>query len=164
MAKEALFDHVPLPGRNIHRILTELPPEAAAQLYEQTLSEFFDQRTGPARFDLVLLGMGDDGHTASLFPYTVALDETERLVVANHVAQLDTWRITLTYPVINYAVHIAVHIAFLVSGAGKAAPLKAVLEGPLQPKVLPSQGVQPIDGDLIWLVDQGAAALLEEGT
>lgn len=158
MAKEALLDHVSLPSANIHRMLTEQTPEQAAHAYEQTLRDFFSRPGGQARFDLVLLGMGDDGHTASLFPNTAALDETERLVVANHVPQLDTWRVTLTAPVINRAAHVA----FLVSGAGKANRLKAVLEGPQQPRELPSQLVRPTDGELVWLVDQDAAAQLVE--
>lgn len=160
MAKETLLDHVPLPADNIHRVLAELPPVQAAQAYEDTLRQFFESHSGQPRFDLVLLGMGDDGHTASLFPHTAALDETEPWVVANHVPQLDTWRITLTYPVINHAAHIV----FLVSGTGKAAPLKAVLEGPRQPHDLPSQGIQPTEGELVWLVDQDAAAQLTETT
>ena len=159
MARETLFDHVPLPADNIHRIPAELPPEQAAQAYEATLRQFFESRVG-GRFDLILLGMGDDGHTASLFPHTAALDETERLVVANDVPQLNTRRITLTYPVINRAAHVM----FLVSGASKTAVLKAVLEGPSRPHDLPSQRVQPVNGDLVWLVDQDAAAQLEGAT
>ena len=158
MAKETLLDRVLLPPDNIYRILAEQPPDQAAQAYDETLRQFFGSRADARHFDLILLGMGDDGHTASLFPHTAALNETERLVVANHVPQLDTWRITLTYPAINGAARVA----FLVSGAGKATRLKAVLEGPTQPDDLPSQRIQPAHGELMWLVDEDAAAALAE--
>lgn len=157
MAKEALLDFVALPASNVHRISGELEPVRAAAEYEQTLRSFFAKRAGKTRFDLILLGMGDDGHTASLFPDTEALNETERLVVANHVPKLDTWRITLTAPVINDAAHVA----FLVAGAGKAAVLKRVLQGPRQPHKLPSQLIQPVDGELVWLLDKAAASELD---
>src|SRR5690606_983517 len=157
MAKEALLDFVALPASNVHRISGELEPARAAAEYEQTLRSFFAKRAGKTRFDLILLGMGDDGHTASLFPDTEALNETERLVVANHVPKLDTWRITLTAPIINDAAHVA----FLVAGAGKAAVLKRVLQGPRQPHKLPSQLIQPVDGELVWLLDKAAASELD---
>lgn len=157
MAKEALLDFVALPASNVHRISGELEPAQAAAEYEQTLRSFFAKRAGKTRFDLILLGMGDDGHTASLFPDTEALNETERLVVANHVPKLDTWRITLTAPIIN----AAAHVAFLVAGAGKAAVLKRVLKGPRQPHKLPSQLIQPVDGELVWLLDKAAASELD---
>lgn len=157
MAKEALLDFVALPASNVHRISGELEPVRAAAEYEQTLRSFFAKRAGKTRFDLILLGMGDDGHTASLFPDTEALNETERLVVANHVPKLDTWRITLTAPIINDAAHVA----FLVAGAGKAAVLKRVLQGPRQPHKLPSQLIQPVDGELVWLLDKAAASELD---
>lgn len=157
MAKEALLDFVALPASNVHRISGELEPVRAAAEYEQMLRSFFAKRAGKTRFDLILLGMGDDGHTASLFPDTEALNETERLVVANHVPKLDTWRITLTAPVINDAAHVA----FLVAGAGKAAVLKRVLQGPRQPHKLPSQLIQPVDGELVWLLDKAAASELD---
>ena len=156
MTKEALLDHVALPSSNVHRISGELEPALAAAEYEQTLRGFFATRSGKTRFDLILLGIGDDGHTASLFPGTEALNETERLIVANHVPKLDTWRITLTAPVINDAAHVA----FLVAGTGKAEVLKRVLQGPRQPHELPSQLIQPVDGELVWLVDKAAAAQL----
>jgi 6-phosphogluconolactonase len=157
MAKEALLDHVSLPLSNIHRIPAEQEPAQAAVAYEQTLRDFFAKRAGIARFDLILLGMGDDGHTASLFPGTAALEETERLVVANHVPKLDTWRITLTVPVINDAAHVA----FLVAGASKAAMLRRVIHGTHQPRELPAQMIHPVNGELVWLVDRPAAALLD---
>lgn len=157
MAQQALLDQVALPSSNVHRIAGELEPALAAAEYEQTLRSFFATRAGKNRFDLILLGMGDDGHTASLFPDTAALDETERLVVANYVPKLDTWRITLTASIINQAAHVA----FMVAGAGKADTLKRVLHGPRQPHELPSQLIQPVDGELVWLVDKAAAAQLD---
>ena len=107
-------------------------------------------------FDLLTLGMGPDGHTASLFPHTPALDEMGRLVVANHVAQKETWRITLTWPVINQAGEVA----FEVEGAGKAEILAEVLTGPRDPERLPSQLIRPASGKLLFLLDEAAAAEL----
>ena len=107
-------------------------------------------------FDLLLLGMGDDGHTASLFPHTDALNEIGRLVVANHVPQKDTWRITLTWPVINQAREVA----FLIEGAAKADVLAEVLTGPHDPERLPSQLIRPSNGKLLFLLDDAAAAKL----
>ncbi len=153
MAQETLFSQVPIPERNVHRILAERQPSQAADDYEQTLRDFFGDQP---RLDLVFLGMGDDGHTASLFPHTAALDEKTCWVVANHVEKLDTWRITLTIGVIN----AAAKVAFLVSGGKKAARLHEVLRGLQQPHELPSQLIQPESGALLWLVDAPAAALL----
>lgn len=157
MAKDSLLDHVRLPSSNVHRISGELEPTLAAAEYEQTLRSFFAARAGKVRFDLILLGMGDDGHTASLFPGTAALEESERLVVANHIPKLDTWRITLTVPVINDAAQVA----FVVAGESKAAIVKRVLKGPHQPHELPSQMIQPLNGSLIWLLDRAAASELD---
>jgi 6-phosphogluconolactonase len=161
MAREALLDHVPLPEGNVYRIRGEIDPAQAAVDYEQVLHAFFRQPVGLAnlpqpRFDLLLLGMGDDGHTASLFPGTAALREQSRWVVENHVEKLGAWRITLT-PV---AIHAAATVVFLISGGNKAATLRAVLKGPHQPEKYPSQLVQPEHGDLIWMVDAAAAAQL----
>lgn len=159
MARLTLLDNVPLPVTNIHRIKGELDPAQAAADYEQTLRQFFARRRdGNVRFDLILLGMGDDGHTASLFPGTPALEETERLVVENYVEKLDSWRITLTAPVIN----AADRVTFLVTGKSKADILQQVLEGPYQPHELPSQLVQPVSGNLLWMVDEPAAARLSK--
>jgi len=109
-------------------------------------------------FDLILLGMGDDGHTASLFPHTEALNEMGLIVTANHVPQKDTWRITLTWPVINQARKVA----FLIEGAGKAEVLKDVLLGPYDPETKPSQLIRPSSGQLTFLLDRASAAKLPE--
>ena len=159
MAKLALFDQVDVPAGNIFRMHGESDPAQAALDYEQRLIEFFKGRDdGRIVFDLVLLGMGDDGHTASLFQHTAALDEMEKQVVANFVPKLDTWRITLTTPAIN----AARHVMFLVTGAGKSAVLQEVLEGARQARELPSQLIDPVDGQLLWLLDEAAARLLAQ--
>ncbi|MCI0618381.1 6-phosphogluconolactonase, partial [bacterium] len=108
------------------------------------------------QFDLILLGMGPDGHTASLFPGTEALKEQKRLIVSNWVSKFNTHRITFTVPLINHAANVM----FLVCGEDKAAALKAVLEGPYDPVVYPSQLIKP-EGELIWFIDQGAGKLME---
>jgi 6-phosphogluconolactonase len=155
MANDALLSKISIPAENVHRVRTELRPEAAAEDYEKQLRLEFSL-TGDAlpRFDLILLGLGDDGHTASLFPGSAALAETSRLVVANWVEKFNTFRITLTYPVLNHAAEIA----FLVSGAGKAQVLREVLK--LPETKYPAQRVQPENGRLLWLADQDAARLL----
>ena len=149
MARESLLDHVPLSADNIHRVRGELEPEAAARAYVRELRDFFDAPW--PTFDLVLLGMGDDGHTASLFPGSRALGETTRPVVGVTADHQDrpARRVTLTPPAIN----AARQVIFLVTGAGKAETLRAVLEGPYQPLALPAQIVRPTDGQLLWLVD-----------
>jgi 6-phosphogluconolactonase len=159
LARETLLERVPIPAAQVYRIPAELPPPAAAHAYEQTLRAFFgegDPTLPQPRFDLLLQGLGDDGHTASLFPGTAALDETTRWVVENFVPRLNSWRITLTAPAIN----AAAHVIFLVSGKGKAEALRAVLQGPLRPSAYPAQLIQPHTGQLLWLVDQAAATLL----
>lgn len=158
LAAEALLSHAPLPAAHVHRIQGELPTAGqAAVSYEQELRLFFGLAEGqrPA-FDLVYLGLGPDGHTASLFPGTKALHEQQRLVVANWVGKLYAERITLTAPAINQAACIT----FLVSGEDKALALKAVLEGPYEPEQLPAQLIQPASGQLVWLVDEAAAQRL----
>jgi 6-phosphogluconolactonase len=157
MTREALLDHVPLRPEQIHRMEGELDPKAAAARYEAELREGFQlDRTGSPRFDLVALGMGPDGHTASLFPHTEAIHEMGRLVTANHVPQKDTWRVTLTWPVINHASSVF----FLIGGADKAAVLNEVLTGPRDPERLPSQLIWPSSGILTLILDKAAAALL----
>jgi 6-phosphogluconolactonase len=158
MTREALLDHVPLKPEQIHRMEGELEPEVAAARYESELRNWFRlEGAETPRFDLLQLGMGPDGHTASLFPDTQALREMGRLAVANHVpAAKDTWRITLTRPVIN----LASEVFFLVSGASKAQILKEVFLGPSDPERLPSQLIIPAGGILTLLLDQPAAALL----
>ena len=159
MAQEAMFSEAPLKPEQIARIKGELADAAqAAREYEQVLREFFHLAAGePPRFDLVLLGMGPDGHTASLFPGTKALHEKERLVVSNWVGKFFTERITLTAPALNSAACVI----FLVLGEDKAPALKAVLEGPYEPEQLPAQLIQPKNGKLVWLVDKTAARLLD---
>jgi len=157
MTKEQLLSRVPLPAERVHRMEGELPPEEAAARYEATIRNGFRlEGAETPTFDLVLLGMGDDGHTASLFPHTEALDEMSHIVVANHVQQKDTWRITLTWPVINQGREVA----FLIEGAGKTQVLHDVLLGPYQPETFPSQLIRPASGKLTFLLDSAAAAKL----
>jgi 6-phosphogluconolactonase len=132
--------------------------DAAARDYEAEIARTFAaQPSGePPAFDLILLGLGADGHTASLFPYTQALRETRRWVTPNYVSTLQTHRLTLTPPILNQAATIL----FLVSGDDKASVLQAVLQGPADPERLPAQLIQPVAGRLVWLVDQAAASRL----
>ena len=157
MTKESMLDHVPLPAAQIHRMEGELDPEIAASRYETAIrAEFRLEGAETPVFDFVLLGMGDDGHTASLFPHTEALHELGRLVVANHVPQKDTWRITLTWPVINRGREVA----FEIEGAAKAQVLRDVLLGPYDPESKPSQLIRPANGKLTLLLDSAAASML----
>lgn len=157
MTREALLDRVPLRSEQIHRMEGELDPEEAASRYESGLRNGFRLEGAELpRFDLVALGLGPDGHTASLFPHTEALHEMSRLVVANHVPQKDTWRITLTWPVINHARSVF----FLVGGADKAGVLKEVLTGTRDLDRLPSQLIWPASGILTLILDKSAASLL----
>lgn len=155
MARETLIDHVSIPAGNIHRMQGEIEPEAAAKAYGLMLKDYFNQE-GFGGFDLVLLGMGEDGHTASLFPYTPVLKEMKHRCAAVYVDKLDAWRITLTAPVMN----AARQVCFMVTGDNKARTLRDVLHGPHQPEHLPAQFIQPDDGELIWMVDEPAARLL----
>ena len=158
MATESLLSKVPIPPANIFRVPAENPDAAqVAEIYEQTLRKFFAVASGEfPRFDLILLGMRPDGHTASLFPETAALQEKSRLVVANWVEKLGSSRITFTLPLLNSARCVA----FLVSGTDKAAALHEVLEGNAPAEKYPSRLVQPRDGKLIWFVDRAAASEL----
>jgi 6-phosphogluconolactonase len=162
MANEALFASAPVPKKNIHRVNAEEPDAMrAAADYERELSSFFELRPGQLpRFDCILLGIGPDGHTASLFPGTKALHAKERLAVANWVEKLKTYRITLTAPVVNQAALII----FLVSGKEKAEILKEILEGAYRPDLLPAQLIRPENGNLLWLVDEAAGAGLDDKT
>jgi 6-phosphogluconolactonase len=150
MADRTLLSRVPV--GSVHRMRGELPPPEAAADYERELRGFFG---GPPVFDLVLLGIGEDGHTASLFPRTPALDVTDRLAAANPVEKLGTTRITLTAPAIN----AAREVAFLVAGEGKAEPLKEILEGDADPRNYPAKLIRPTE-DPTWMVDRAAARLL----
>jgi 6-phosphogluconolactonase len=155
MAKESLLDHVPVAPQRIHRMHGEDEPHAAAQSYAALLAE--NLAAHDYRFGLILLGLGDDGHTASLFPHTPALDETERLVAANFVNKLQVSRLTLTLPLINRASNII----FLVSGAAKADALQLILEGDVDGRALPASLVQPVNGKLVWLVDEAAFSKMQ---
>lgn len=154
MAREALLSKVPLPGDNVYRMAGERDPQAAAKEYGEMLKEKF----GDGGMDVVLLGMGDDGHTASLFPDTEALAETKHRCVANFVPKLNAWRLTLTAPFINKARDVIL----LVAGASKATRLAEVLEGPPDPTRLPVQLIRPTGGRLIWLVDPPAVGMTAE--
>lgn len=158
MADEALLSKVPIPAENVHRIHAEMADAAAAARgYADELRGLFSlQPDELPRFDLILLGMGPDGHTASLFPGTDALHDAENLVAAPWVDKFNTYRITLTPKVLNNAAVVV----FLVSGAGKAPTLHDVLDGPRNPDLLPAQLIAPTDGTLLWMVDQAAAAQL----
>jgi len=156
MANENLFTPLGISDEKIFRWRTELEdPSAAANDYEAKLRSTFD--TKMPIFDLIFLGMGSDGHTASLFPHTMALDETGRLAVANTVPQMNTTRLTLTYPVIN----AARNVAFLIAGADKADTLAKVIESDADLHELPSCGIDPKNGRLFWFVDSAAAAHLK---
>lgn len=154
MADVALLSRVELPAHNVHRMKGEGDAAVHAAEYESELRAFFGD-DGP-RFDLVMLGMGDDGHTASLFPGTIALHETKSWCVSNWVEKFSTYRITLSAPALNHAAHII----FSVTGANKTTRLVEVLRGAYQPEVLPSQLIKPVDGRLDWYVDAAAAAQL----
>lgn len=155
MANEAMFSKAPVKPENIFRIHAEQDAEQAAEHYEQTLRTFFAVKPGEfPRFDLIFLGMGPDGHTASLFPGTSALNENQRLVVANWVEKFKTFRITMTLPVLNHAACVI----FMTSGADKAAMLHEVLEN--DKANLPCQKVRPANGKLLWMVDKAAASAL----
>ena len=155
MAREALLDYLPIPAENVHRIMTELPPQEAASQYEDELKDFFGLglEGKPPKFDLLLLGMGSDGHTASLFPHTAVLKEDQGWVVAHYVEPIAAWRVTLT-PVVLNAAH---DVLFLVTGEEKARVLREVIKGPYQPEVFPAQLLQPASGNLHWFIDEPAA-------
>jgi len=161
MASEALFSKGLLKPEQIARIKGEYPDtEKAALEYEQILCAYFQLKTGEyPSFDLVLLGMGDEGHTLSLFPGTKALHAPGRIVVRNWVGRFYTERITLTAEAVNHANRVM----FLITRADKAPALKAVLEGPYEPEQLPAQFIQPASGNALWLIDRDAAKMLTVG-
>jgi 6-phosphogluconolactonase len=163
MARESLLDHVLVPPGNVHRMHGEEDPESAATSYEATLRTLFRTSNGPPSFepgrniDLALLGLGDNGHTASIFPGSAIVDERARWVLSEYVPAVSMWRITMTAPLLN----AATEILFLVSGAAKASVLGRVLEGPRDPHELPAQLIAPTHGRIQWMVDRAAAAQLE---
>jgi 6-phosphogluconolactonase len=160
MATDAMLSKVPLEPQQIHRIKGEYPDTAqAAAEYEDEIRRTFGLKSGELpRFDLILLGMGNEGHTLSLFPGTKALHESQRIVTRNWVGKLYTERITLTAPAANRAANII----FMVTGSDKACALKAVLEGPHEPEQLPAQMIQPTNGSLSWLIDAAASSMLSK--
>jgi 6-phosphogluconolactonase len=161
MANESMLSKVPLRPEQVHRVKGEVQDaEKAALEYEQTLRSHFKLAPGQLpRFDVVLLGMGDEGHTLSLFPGTKALHDNGRLVMSNWIGKLYTERVTITAPVANNS-GLAM---FMVTKADKALALKGVLEGPYEPEQLPSQLIQPKNGELLWLVDTAAGSKLSTG-
>ena len=157
VARDLLLSKVPLQEDKVFRIEGELEPEVAAHRYESQMRNVMRLEGAQLpTLDLVLLGMGDDGHTASLFPHTEAINELGRYVVANHVPQKDTWRITLTWPVINQAREVA----FVIEGSAKADLLHEVLQGKYDPEALPSQLIRPANGRLTMLLDAAVAGKL----
>ncbi len=177
LAQAGLLSKVRVVDQNVHRIHGEENPQQAAFAYEYELRKVFGNQLTPDEppssrgttqalssggidlfpcFDLILLGLGADGHTASLFPQTTAIHEQRRWVIANHVEQLHTDRVTLTPPVINHAQQII----FLIAGSDKAAALRSVLQGPRDLNQYPAQIVKPVSNGLTWLVDRAAASLL----
>lgn len=157
MAKAALLDHVPIPGDNIYRMKGESDPEAAAKAYGEMLKDKFSDSTA-AGLDLLLLGMGDDGHTLSLFPHTAALDEGTHRCVANFIPRLNTWRITLTAGFANRSAEVLA----LITGQNKAPALIQVLEGNSDPKEFPIKLISPEFGRLTYLLDASAAEMEAE--
>ncbi|MDQ6907551.1 MAG: 6-phosphogluconolactonase [Chloroflexota bacterium] len=157
MAREAMLDHVPVLPEQVFRMEGERDPQSAAMSYDATLGDVFGLTPGRIpHFDLILLGMGPDGHTASLFPQTDALQVIERLATANYVPKFDSWRLTLTYPVLD----AAMHVLFLAGGAEKADAVQHVIEGPFDPAEFPSQGVRTPEGTVTFLLDAAAASKL----
>jgi 6-phosphogluconolactonase len=157
MTREALLSHLSLPSSQVYRIEGELDPEVAAARYEATIRTAFRLEGAETPvFDLVLLGLGEDGHTASLFPHTAAIYELARIAIANHVPQKESWRITLTWPVLIQAREVA----FLVGGASKTQPLHDMLLGPYDPEAKPAQLIRPTSGRLTLLLDAAAASKL----
>ena len=158
-ARRTFLDHVAVEPSRVNPVPTDAAdPRLGATMYAAQLRMVFGVVSDTPVFDLIFLGMGDDGHTASLFPGTPAIHEMDELVVANYVPTMDSYRITLTPPVLN----AGREVAFLVAGAAKAETLAAVLTGPDDVDELPAQGIKPVAGRLRWLVDEAAAASLSD--
>jgi len=156
MVKESLLRQIEIPRENVHRMKGELPPEMAAEQYQQELQDFFPEEL--PRFDLVFLGVGEDGHTASLFPGTAAPDEMEKLVTSVYVPKLNAWRVTLTLPVINNAREVI----FLVVGSGKAEIVQRIATLPEPSPDYPASLVQPHTGEPLWMLDSEAEGKIED--
>ncbi len=156
MAKEALIDHIDIPPENVKRIPAEKEPAEAARGYEETIKRFFSETTQPPVFDIMLLGIGEDGHTASLFPGTDVIDEKERWVKEVYVEKLDTHRITLTFPVINRAKNVI----FLVAGASKAEIVKQIYNR--TDTTFPAARVVPENGEIVYFLDREAGCKVEK--
>ncbi len=157
MAKETLLDHLPIPPANVHRILSERGADAAAEQYETELRQVFGVTPGEVPvFDLILLGIGADGHTASLFPHTAALAVRDRLVVANEVPQIGTTRITFTAPLVQAAALVIV----LATGPDKADAVARAIEGPKDVEETPAQLLRCAQGRVVWLLDRAAGSRL----
>lgn len=152
MAGTALIEHITIPPENVHRVRQELPALESATEYEAQIHQHISGDVVP-RFDVILLGLGEDGHTASLFPGTVSQLPQDRLVVAHYVPKVSMWRVTFMPQLIN----AARHVAFLVSGAGKTDVIQRVTRGAYQPEELPAQLIAPQPGDLTWMLDTPAA-------
>ena len=157
MVRRLLLERVPLAEAQIHPVPYDKNPHESARKYQRLLQGYFHGSS--PRFDLVLLGLGEDGHTASLFPGTAVLKEQSRWVCEVYVAEQDIYRITVTAPLVNQARTVA----FLVSGSAKAAILHQVLHGMYDPQQIPAQLIFPSEGRLLWLADRDAACLLPEG-
>lgn len=157
MVRESLLSKISIPSENVHRMAGEKEPKLAAAEYENELKTFFQLSEGEApRFDLILLGLGEDGHTASLFPGSAALNETQRLVATTYVPKLNAHRLTLTLPVLNESAQIY----FLVAGKSKATIVKELLGTHPTIAKFPAQRIQPVDGALTWFITRDAAAEL----
>ena len=158
MVQQTLLEHIKIPDGNVHRIRGEITPEQAAAEYTELLHDHF--REDSPHFDLILLGIGEDGHTASLFPDTDAIEECERHTVAVFVPRLNTWRVTLTLPVLN----AAREVIFLVSGSSKSNIIQRIMSVKQPTKDLPATMVNPENGTLRWILDSEAAALINKNS
>lgn len=156
MVRETLLDHVEIPSENVHRMRGEIAPEEAAAEYEELLHNHF--KGSLPCFDLILLGLGEDGHTASLFPETDAVEECEKHVVAVFVPKLSAWRVTLTLPVLN----AARKVLFLVSGKSKSEMVQRIMSNKQPDKEIPATMVNPQNGELHWMLDSEAMVLINK--